>query len=288
MASVATPPDRIGGQGEYDLFDVSAPLSAGAYLADLWRRRQFAVVSPLGELRAQHMNTVLGNFWHLLNPLLLIGVYYLMFGVILNATREGIDNFIGFLAVGIFTFHYSQRTIMAGAKSIIANEGLMRSIQFPRALLPISAVVGQTAAFAPAVVVMVVVALASGEPVRIMWLTLLPIFLLQSLFNLGGAFVVARLSDTYRDLHNVLPYAFRIAFYMSGVLYSVDRFVQDATLRALFDLNPFFAFVSLARGPLLGTPLELTTLASALGWTVLLLLGGFTYFRKAEKRYGRA
>lgn len=271
-----------------ELIDVNAPLPLGEYLGEVWRRREFAIVSPLGDLRAQHMNTVLGNVWHLLNPMLLIAVYYLMFGVILNATRAGIDNFIGFLSVGIFTFHYSQRTIMAGAKSIVNNEGLIRSIQFPRALLPISAVVGQTASFIPSVLVMLTVALLTGEPLQLSWLLLVPLFVFQGLFNLGGCFVVARLADGYKDLQNVLPYMFRIAFYMSGVLYAVDQFVSDPVMRGLFNLNPFYAFVTLARGPLLGTPVTTGAVVSAVAWTGALLIGGFVYFRKAEKTYGRA
>ncbi len=273
-----TPPDlvRLGGK---------IPLRA--YLRSLWARREFATVVPIGDLKAQHMDTVLGNVWHLLNPLLLVGVYFLVFGVILG-TRRGVDNFITFLAVGVFGFQYTQKAVLAGAKTIVSNQGLLRSIQFPRAILPVSAVVGQTVAFLPAASVMLLVALVTGERPTLLWLALVPVLALQALFCLGAAFVVARLTDMFRDFENVLPYFFRILFYLSGVLYSVEHYVSDPGLQRLFDVNPMYVFISLTRGPLLGLPMTGTMWLSALCWTTVLLAGGFAFFRAAEQRYGRA
>jgi teichoic acid transport system permease protein len=77
------------------------------YVRSVWARRDFATAVAVGEMRTQNMDTVLGNVWHILNPLLLIGIYYLVFGVILGLSeRGGVDNFLAFLAVGVFMFHY--------------------------------------------------------------------------------------------------------------------------------------------------------------------------------------
>lgn len=77
---------------------------------------------PLGELRAQHMNTVLGNVWYLLKPVLQVGVYFLVFGLLLKTSR-GIDNLICFLAIGVFSYGYMQKSITGCAASIVTNEG---------------------------------------------------------------------------------------------------------------------------------------------------------------------
>jgi teichoic acid transport system permease protein len=168
------------------------------YLRDVWRRRDFARAIAEGEVRSQNMDTVLGNIWHILNPIILASIYILIFGVILGVTR-GVENFPVFIVVGVFTFHYSQKSVMGGAKSIISNEGLIRSIRFPRAILPISTVLGQTFAFVPSVVVMLILAVALGELPSLGWLLLLPVFFGQTLFNIGSAFIVARLTDLFRD-----------------------------------------------------------------------------------------
>lgn len=261
--------------------------SVRSYLRELWGRRQYATVVPLGDLRAQNMDTVLGNVWHLLNPLFLIGVYYLLFEVILDISRGGVENFITFLTVGIIGFHWTQKTVIAGAGAVVGNEGLIRSIRFPRAILPISTVVGQTLAFLPGVGVMVLVALATGEPPRLTWFYLIPIFVLQAVFNLGACFVAARMTDMFRDFQNVLPYVFRLLFYMSGVLYPVGAFIDDGLLQRLFNANPMYAFISLVRGPILGSPMYDGMWLSAVSWTVGLLIAGFLFFRAGEGGYGR-
>jgi teichoic acid transport system permease protein len=275
-------------RAEFDgLIDVRAKQPVGRYLADVWGRREYILRVPIDDLRSKNFDTVLGNLWHLLNPLLLIGVYFLVFGVILSIDR-GVDNFIAFLAVGILTYQFTQKAATQGAKSIVDNEGLIRSLQFPRAILPMSTVLGELVAHGPALIVMFAVAAATGETLTPLWL-LVPLFLvpLQLLFNLGLAFFTARATDAFRDVENVLPFVFRIAFYVSGILYSVEAMVEDATYRMLFALNPIYCFVSLARVLVIGDPFNPTLLVSAVIWTALLVTIGFMVFRAGELSYGR-
>jgi hypothetical protein len=89
----------------------------------------------MGELRSQHMDTTLGNVWHLLNPILLIAVYYLVFDVVLDVS-VGWTTSSRSSRSGVLSYQWAQRSITAGARSITGNEGLIRSLQFPRALLP--------------------------------------------------------------------------------------------------------------------------------------------------------
>lgn len=259
----------------------------GRYLRAVWGRREFAIAVPLAEFRSQNANTSLGQAWHLLNPLLLIGTYWLIFGVVLNTSR-GVDNFIAFLTVGVFTFRYSQKCAVDGASSISRNVGLMRSIAFPRAVLPISAVLGETLSFLPSLAVMLFVALVTGEALQWSWLLLPVLFASQFVFNLGLAFSAARLTDRFADVENLLPYAFRLLFYGSGVLYSVEQRVTDPVARMVFTLNPFHAYVSLARDLIMEGRVDGVDVVVALSWTLVLLLGGFLFFRRAEHRYGRA
>jgi teichoic acid transport system permease protein len=264
------------------------------YLKDLWGRREFAITNALGELRAQHFDTALGNIWHLLNPLLLIGVYYLVFGVILGTDR-GVDNFIAFLAVGVFTYNWAVKSMTAGAKAIVNNEGLIRSLQFPRALLPISSVLQETLAFVSGLVVMVVIVVITGEGITLNWLLAAPVFVLQVLFCFGGAFLTARASDRYRDTLNILPFIFRLAFYSSGVLYLVDGrfhnvFAANPWVEQAFLANPFYCLVSLWRWSMM-TSVEILNVnwmwISASIWSVMLFVLGLLYFRAGEKEYGR-
>jgi len=263
------------------------------YLAQLWSRREFAHETALGELRAQHMDTTLGAIWHLLNPILQVAIYYLIFGLVLRVDH-GVDNFIGYLAVGVFVFHWMNRAITGGASTIAGNEGLIRSLQFPRALLPIATVVRETLAFVPGILVMVVVVLLTGEGITVRWLLVPVAFVLGVLFCLGGAFLTARITDLLRDTQNLLPFVFRLVFYMSGVLYVVDsRFheaFQHSWVRAAFIANPFYALLSIWRDALMTSQSigNLTLLWLSAGtWAIVLAVAGLVVFRAGEKDYGR-
>lgn len=269
------------------LVDLSRQQALPNYARDLWRRREFAWVVPLSDVQAQKTETVLGNLWHVLNPLFLVGTYFLLFGVLLGTDR-GVENFLAFLAIGVFVFHYSSRSLMAGATSIVRNTGLIRAIPFPRALLPVSAVVGQGITFVPALLVMLVVAVLSGERPALSWLALPAVLALQTLFNFGGAFFAARATAQIRDVASLLPFLLRLVFYGSGVLYSVDRFIDSPTVRDLFLLNPFYVFVELSRAVLMGGfQVRGVLWLAASAWAVGALLLGFLFFRGGEAGYGR-
>lgn len=277
-----------------DLIPLGRSLPVRVYLRSLWERRQFAITVPLGELRAQHMNTVLGNVWHLLNPMLQVAVYYLIFGVLLG-TNRGVDNFITYLAIGVFSYGYMQRSVTACASAIINNEGLIRSLSFPRAILPISAVMREMIGFSSSIVLMLLVALATGEGVSWGWLLILPWTLAMGLFSLGLGFVLARLTDSFHDLRNLLPFLFRLVFYMSGILYSFGDLLRRRgveELLPLVPLNPFYDFISQMRAAVMTTNptdpvVDAWTAPVALLFTVVFLVFGFLYFRGAEQRYGR-
>lgn len=264
--------------------------SLGNYLRGVWRRREFVWTIAAGNLRAQHLDTTLGNLWHIVNPLLLLGVYYLVFGVIIDRASEDVPNFIGFLAVGIFLFSYCQRSISGGASSIVGNVGLIRSLQFPRAILPAAAVLQQLLAFGSGASVMLIMLLVTGERPDFGWFVLVPLVAVATMFSVGGALVTARLTDQVRDIQNVLPYVFRLLFYMSGILYSVDRLITDPRLKMVFLLNPFYDIVGIGRHFLMSTydePDVGLMVIALIAITGVTLAGGIVFFRKGEGTYGR-
>ena len=267
------------------LVDLTASPSVGAYLRDVWRRREFAVVVPAQDLRAQNMDTALGQLWHLVNPALLVGVYFLVFGVLLD-TRRGVDNFLGFLIVGVVLFHLFQRVVQDGAVCIVRNLGLIRSIQFPRILLPLATVNGQTLAFLPALGVALLTLLAIGERPTLRWLLLAAVLVAMYLFNLGAALLVARVGASVRDLQRLLPHLLRLLFYASGVIFSVEAFVTSEAWRRAFAINPVYDLITCARWCLLGTGVERSVVIGLVVWCAVLPAAGLLVFRRGERRFG--
>ena len=268
-----------------DLIRVGEPLSLSEYLKRLWSHRHFMMRVPLEDLRAQNSHTFLGSIWLVLNPLLQVGVYFLVFGLIIPMDR-GVDQYLVFLTIGVFVFFYSQRVISECTRSLVINMGLIRTIHFPRAVLPISAMTGQALAFIPVFIVMSIVVLAYGNWPNFKWLLILPVFIIQNTFSLGIGLIGARINHSYRDLENLLPFVFRLLFYISGVLYSVDSVVEDDFWRAIFLLNPMYCLVSLWRWVLVGTSTgEEVWLATGI-WSFLALVVGLAFFRSRETTYG--
>lgn len=240
---------------------------------------------PIEDLRVQHAHTLLGNLWLLLNPALQVGVYLLVFGVLIELDR-GVDDYLAFLTVGVFVFHQAQRTVSAGARSVVANVGLIRALRFPRAALPVGSAIGQLLSFAPVLMVMLIVTVAHGNTPDLRWLVLPGLLVALTAFGLGAGLAAARANHTYRDLENLLPFLFRLLFYLSGVLYSVDHFVDDDALRALFALDPLYCLITAWRWALLGTDASGLVWAGTIGWPLVTLVGGFVAFRAREATYG--
>jgi teichoic acid transport system permease protein len=258
------------------------------YARSLWDRRQFAMAIPTAQLQAQHRNSVLGGLWHILDPLISVLVWWIMFGVILNLTR-GVDNLVGFLAVGVFVFHFTTNAVKSGARALVSNEGLIRAISFPRAILPLSVVVSELMALGYAFVAMFVIVLITGEEPSLVWLTIVPIVALQLLFNAGLALFMARVGDRFRDVLQVLPYGLRVWGMLSGIFAPIARRLGDhPTLLQITLYNPGFLYMNMARNAILENQLpaarEWITITI---WGIASLVIGFLFFLGKEQEYGR-
>jgi len=263
-----------------------------AYTRQLWQYRYFITEYANAKVVAAFSTARLGQLWQVLTPLANAGVYYLIFGVVLN-TRNQVDNFIAYLCTGLFVFTFTSVVVQQGTQSIVSNLGLIRALHFPRAVLPISVMLTQFQSLAAAMVVLIGIVLVSGEPITVEWLLLIPTLLLQSVFNAGLALAMARLGAKLTDLKQVIPFVMRTWMYGSGVLYSVANFEAHLPplVSTLVKANPLLVYIELARHALmddvpLASPVgQLWTLAIA--WTVVMGVGGYIFFWRGEQEYGR-
>lgn len=256
------------------------------YLIQLWERREFIMMVPLGEMRQRHMNTILGGVWHLLNPLLLAGVYWLIFGVVLQLDR-GVDNYPAFLVVGLLTFYFTQKSMTQGARTVVNNVKMLRNLSFPAAVLPISAVVSELLAHLPAIGVMYAFVLITGEPVLWTWVLVPLVVVLQLFMNVGLAFITSRLTVHFRDTEELLPYVVRIWFYFSGVIFSVEN-LTSGWKREILSANPAYVFVRLTRDLMFEATIDPKFLVLGVAWASALFFAGFIYFYLYESEYANA
>ncbi len=259
------------------------------YLRQLWARRSFIVALSTEKIRTRHQDTVLGGIWHLLNPLLTVGVYFIVFGGILNSSR-GVDNFLAWLAIGIFAYRLTSSAANSGSSSISSNEGLIRSLRFPRATLPLSVVIGDVYTFRYDLAAVVIISLTMGVAPTARLGVIPVVLVLHTMLNTGIALITARLGDTLRDVQQFIPFLFRLMQFLSGVMYPLTRLADSEHVWAyrILNLNPVVHIIEMYRWAFLGSAVNGRDLALCIVVCVLVGIIGFRYFIAAETRYGRA
>ncbi len=258
------------------------------YVVDLWTRRNFLWALSSAKSFAKNEGQRLGQLWAFVNPLLLVATYFFIFGYLLN-TGRGIDNFIGYLTIGIILFSLSASTVTGGSRAILNNTGLVRALHFPRAVLPLSTVLTEAIALLPGLLVMVVVLPFTGERPTWSWLLFPVAVVLQVLMQAGLVLILARVVNASVDLWNLIPVVVRVLRYLSGVFFSISVVTaNNEVLGAILEYQPFALQLTLARQALMHEfPMEPLAWGVGFFWALLLPVVGLWVFWGDEARYGR-
>lgn len=270
----------------------TAPVTSGwvrrarRYVAELWRRREFAWYLALGSLRARNASTTLGVLWWVLDPILLGMVYYLVFGLVLRTGRG--PEYIGYLLSGMFPFYYSRSALQGGATVLIQNTRLLANIKFPRIILPISAMIQALIGFVASLIVFVAF-ISPQIGFSDSTILILPVVIvIHTAFNLGLGTLFARLAVPFRDINNVLPYALRIWLYLSPIIWQLDMLERAPDWAAtLLEVNPMFGLIGLYRAALTSSPFDPTALLTSSLWAIAALIIGVGSFVRFESRMVR-
>ncbi|MEU2716742.1 ABC transporter permease [Streptomyces sp. NPDC007205] len=264
------------------------------YVRQLWARRHFISAFATAKLTAQYSEAKLGQVWQVMTPLLNAAVYYFIFGVLLG-TKQHVPDYVPFLVTGVFVWTFTQSSIMAGTRAISGNLGLVRALHFPRAALPISFCLQQLQQLLFSMAALIVILLCFGVPVAVSWVLVLPVLVLQFIFNTGVSLVMARMGAKTPDIAQLMPFILRTWMYVSGVMWSIDKLTRKDHLphivTVLLETNPAAVYIDLMRYALIDSfharQLPPHVWAAATGWALLAGIGGFIYFWKAEETYGR-
>lgn len=271
----------------------------GEYLRRLWQRRHFILADSRARVQTDSRENLLGSLWLVLNPLLSGAVYFVIFGLVMNGSR-GIENFLGYLVIGVFLFQYTIQCLNQGSRSISGGRQLIRAFSFPRAALPVAVVMRETLRFLPALATMLVLVLAipfvvplmdpGGEAIALRlgwsWLLLPAVLVLQLGLNTGLALVAARVTARIPDLTQIIGILARFWLYGSAVFFAVDRFAAYPALSAIMQINPMFLVIDIARDLLLyGAVPSWGTWALLAAWSSGLLVLGTLVFWQAEETY---
>ncbi len=256
------------------------------YLADLWNRRSFLFTLATAQSAARYQHNRLGQLWSVFNPMLLIASYFFVFGFLLNTSR-GVNNFIGFLSIGVVLFQFISANIGSGAKAVTSNIGLVRALRFPRALLPISVTLTEFIASLPAFGLLFVLMIVTGESPKWGWLLWPVVVMLMMMTLTGFAFMLARLVNVTRDVANLIPVSIRLLRYISGVFFPIQHYAHG-WVGLVLTYQPFALPLTLGRESLMNEfHFGWSYWVAAVFWAFFSLGVGIVVFWRDEARYGR-
>jgi lipopolysaccharide transport system permease protein len=190
------------------------------------------------DLKARYRGSILGLLWTLLNPLLHMGIYVLLFAVYMQAAME---HYAAFLLCGLLPWIWFSSSLLLGATSIMDGGSLLKKVFFPAQVLPTVTVMANFINFLLGIPILVALLLLYGVPFGASVLVLPLIAACQFAFTLGLTFVVSAVSVRYRDVPQVLSHLLTFWFFLSPIIYSVAQVPER--FRAVVVLNPFAPFV---------------------------------------------
>lgn len=237
------------------------------------------------DLKVRYRNSVLGFVWCLLNPLLMMAVFTVVFTVLM---KSGIPNYPVFILVGILAWNFHTTAVTGAINSIVQNSALVMKVYFPREVLPLSAVLSNAVNFILALVALFAMIALFRIHLSLTLLFLPLILLVQLIFAVGLGFFLSALTVFYRDVEIITETLLLAWFFLTPIIYRMDD-LFPAYSRIMYILNPMASIVSAYRDVLYsgGMP-GLDFLGRTFLTSLVILIAGYAFFRRSAKHFGEA
>jgi ABC-type polysaccharide/polyol phosphate export permease len=246
------------------------------------------------DLKVRYKNSALGILWSLMNPLLMMVVFTVVFTVMAPVRSASVQNFPVFVLCGLLPWNFFATSVIGSTVSIVANSPLIKKVYFPREVLPISIVLANLVNFLIALIVLFGIILLFHIPLTI-WLLYLPlVILIQIIFTLGIGFFLATVNVFYRDTQQIMDVLMLAWFFMTPIFYPIDILPRNYQLfgftldvwRLVYILNPMASLVANYRVILYyGAPPALDFLIRTAVTAGLVFMIGWVVFNRYSWRF---
>ena len=253
------------------------------FLKELWQYREMIFNLVKRDLKSRYKESVLGFFWMLLNPLLQLCVYTIVFSVIMRTNN--IDKYYLFLFVALVPWIFFNSCFTAGTSIIISQQDMIKKIYFPREVLPISFVLAQFINMFLSLIVVLIVSILSGVSITAQAIIQLPVIMaIEFILALGVTFIASALTVYFRDLEYIVNIISLAWMYLTPIIYSVEMVPEQ--LLTLFYLNPMTTITIAYRDILYyGIAPRLNTLLNAFIIGIFVLVIGNITFGKLKQHF---
>lgn len=259
-------------------------------VAEIWSRRRLIRYLVAADLKKKGADTLLGNLWWVIDPLLQMVVYVILVSFIFQRSQP---DYPLFLFAALLPWKWFTTSITDSIGSITSQDRLIRQVQFPKIVLPVAAVCAGVVNFTFGLVPLAGLLLLFYHDRASPLIVLLPVMAaVQFVFTLALALVVASANVFFRDVSNVARHALQLWFYVTPVLYSAKQAQEvakdHATIGKVISLNPFYILMESYRDVIYDERLPAWAgLAALLAISVALLAVATLIFKRLEPSFAK-
>jgi homopolymeric O-antigen transport system permease protein len=240
------------------------------------------------DLQMRYGASFMGFFWSVINPLMQIAIYTLIFGYFLQITVGGSSgpmNYGIFLFSGMLPWLAFSEAVGKSSMVILANKDLVKQVNFATILLPTNVIISSFIHELIALALFVTLLFLIREPPGLTLVGILLFFPLQIMFTLGVSLIVAGASVYFKDVRELVSAFLPLWFFGSPIIYSVDM-VPDS-IRPFYELNPLVPLVNVYHAVLLGDVMpDVAGFVYFASWAVLLFFVGVRSFNRLSRDFG--
>ena len=231
------------------------------------------------DIKVLYAQTVLGFAWAILNPLIQIVIFSVIFGKIAKLSTEGIP-YILFSSVAIIPWTYIADAMSTSSQSLISGQSMLGKIYFPRLIFPLTCVLAKLVNFG--ISLAIILSLLIYYHVTPTWnLLFFPLFLfLMVCLPAGLGILLSSLSIRFRDVRFAMQFVIRMLMYSAPIVYSASSVPEE--YRIFYSLNPLVGIIEGFRACLLGTPIQWLYIWPGAIVTIIVFIAGVLYFKRME------
>lgn len=261
-------------------------------LAEVWQYRELLINLTIRDLKVRYKNSALGIAWSLLNPILMMIVFTVVYAVMLSQNNQ--HDFAAFILCGLLPWNFFSGSIMGGVGSIVNNGYLIKKVYFPRAVLPTSIMLSNLVNFLVALPVYFVLALLLGVRLTPYVLFLPIVILVEMIFIQGISLLLSALNVFYRDVQQIMEVIILAWFFLTPVVWDANKLptsrmilgVEVPVQRLTYILNPMASIVATYRDILYyGRPIGWDFFLRTVLTSLIVLTLGFLVFNRLKGRF---
>ena len=232
------------------------------------------------DIKVLYAQTVLGFSWAIIQPLVQIIIFTVIFGKIAKLDTEGIP-YILFSSVALIPWTYISQSMTQSSQSLVQGQNMLGKVYFPRLIFPMTPVLAKLIDFG--ISILIILAIAIYYRVLPTWnLLYFPLFVLLMMSISGGVGMwLSAMAIRFRDVRHAMSFVIRMLMYTAPIVYSASAIPEN--YRIIYSLNPIVAVIEGYRACLLGTPMPWSYIWPGVITAVILLISGAFYFKRMER-----